>query len=153
MSKNLNPDKALIFRVTHRGNVSWILDNGLVSRNSGVADPNFVAIGNPELIDKRRSRDVPIPPGGTLMNAHDGRVDHLDVTVMSFDDGIHNPIPDTGFAPLIEAVVAGRVRAVPFRQGTPPHAGTQNPEDTFQPPLVGNRRNTVLLVWKKRFDN
>lgn len=66
MSKDLNPDKALIFRITHRDNVSWILDNGLHSRNSGVTDPNFVAIGNPELIDKRQNRDVPVPPCGTL---------------------------------------------------------------------------------------
>ena len=33
-----------------------------------MADPNFVTIGNTELIDKRQHRDVPIPPGGTLSN-------------------------------------------------------------------------------------
>ena len=66
MSKDLNPDKALIFRITHRDNVPWILDNGLHSRNSGAVDPNFVQIGNPELIDKRQNREVPIPPSGTL---------------------------------------------------------------------------------------
>ena len=68
MSRDLNPDKALIFRITHRDNVPWILDNGLHSRNSGVAAPNFVAIGNLELIDKRQKRNVPIPPAGTLSN-------------------------------------------------------------------------------------
>lgn len=66
MSKNLNPDKALIFRITHRDNVPWILDNGLQSRSSGATDPNFITIGNPDLIDKRQHRYVPIPPGGTL---------------------------------------------------------------------------------------
>lgn len=31
-----------------------------------VTDPNFVTIGNPDLIDKRARRAVPLPPGGTL---------------------------------------------------------------------------------------
>jgi hypothetical protein len=68
MSKDLKPDKALIFRITHRDNVPWILDNGLHCQDSGMVDPNFVVIGNQELIEKRRHRDVPIPPGGTLSN-------------------------------------------------------------------------------------
>lgn len=66
MSKDLNPDKALIFRITHRDNVPWILDNGLHSSNSGILDANFVNIGNLELIEKRRSRHIDIAPGGTL---------------------------------------------------------------------------------------
>lgn len=66
MSKNLNPDKALIFRITHRDNVPWMLDNGLHCRNSGTVDPNFVAIGNSELIAKRQNWDVPISPAGKL---------------------------------------------------------------------------------------
>lgn len=44
----------------------WVLDNGLHSRNSGIADPNFVVIGNQELIDRRQHHNVPVPPGGTL---------------------------------------------------------------------------------------
>jgi hypothetical protein len=35
-------------------------------RNASVQDPNYRTIGNPELIDKRQRRSVPIPPGGTL---------------------------------------------------------------------------------------
>jgi hypothetical protein len=46
MSKDLNPDKALIFRITHLDNVPWILDNGLHCRSSEVLDPDFVNIGN-----------------------------------------------------------------------------------------------------------
>lgn len=68
MSKDLNQGKALIFRIAHRENVPWILDNGLHCRNSDAFDPDFVTIGNPELIDKRHNRDVPIPPGGSLSN-------------------------------------------------------------------------------------
>lgn len=64
--KNLNPEKALIWRIVHRDNLSWILDNGLHCRNSQFQDPNFVNIGNLELIDKRAHRSVPMAPGGTL---------------------------------------------------------------------------------------
>lgn len=66
MSKDLNPDKALIFRITHRDNVPWILGNGLCCRNSDKADQNFVNIGNLELIGKRQLRFVDVQPGGPL---------------------------------------------------------------------------------------
>ena len=66
MSKDLNPDKALIFRITHRDNVPWILDNGLHCGSSEILDPNFVNIGNQDLIDNRKGRIVDIPPGGPL---------------------------------------------------------------------------------------
>ena len=46
---------SLLFRITHIGNVPWILKNGLHCNNSGILDPNFVTIGNPELISKRTS--------------------------------------------------------------------------------------------------
>jgi hypothetical protein len=63
---SLSPEKALIFRITHIVNVPWILANGLHCRSSAVQDPNYVEIGNPDLIDKRKLRIVPVPPGGTL---------------------------------------------------------------------------------------
>ena len=66
MANNLNAEKALIFRITHIANVPWILRNGLRCKNSDVQDPNFVRIGNLELIQRRTSRNVPVPPGGTL---------------------------------------------------------------------------------------
>ena len=43
-----------------------ILDNGLHCASSGTLPPGYVSIGNPELIDKRRHRVVPISPRGTL---------------------------------------------------------------------------------------
>jgi hypothetical protein len=85
---NLNPEKALIWRITHRDNLPWILDNGLHCANSNLLAPNYINIGNLDLIDKRRHRKVPIAPGGTLadyvpfyftpfsvmmMNIHSGR--------------------------------------------------------------------------------
>jgi len=63
---NLNPEKALIWRIVHRDNLPWILMNGLYSRGSAQHDPNYVNIGNPELISKRATRVVPVAPGGTL---------------------------------------------------------------------------------------
>jgi hypothetical protein len=66
MSKDLNPTKALIFRITHRRNVRWILQHGLHCASSNMADPDFVAIGNAELIQKRTTRELPAPHGGTL---------------------------------------------------------------------------------------
>jgi ssDNA thymidine ADP-ribosyltransferase, DarT len=66
VSKDLTQQKALIFRIVHRDNIPWILDNGLHSKNSDVRDPNYVDIGNLDLISKRDKHPVPQPPGGTL---------------------------------------------------------------------------------------
>ena len=63
---SLNPEKALIWRIVHRDNLPWILDNGLHCENSKVLASEYVNIGNVDLIDKRRSRRVPIAPEGFL---------------------------------------------------------------------------------------
>lgn len=44
----------------------WVFDNGLHCSNSEMVDPNYVSIGNPELIEKRKHHQVECPPGGTL---------------------------------------------------------------------------------------
>jgi hypothetical protein len=62
----LNPEKALIWRIVHRDNLPWILDNGLHCGNSSIKSPNWISIGNPELISKRAEHPVPIAPGGRL---------------------------------------------------------------------------------------
>ena len=62
----LTPQRALIFRVTHMDNLPWILDHGVHCKASNVQDPNFVEIGNADLIQKRPGKRVPIAPGGTL---------------------------------------------------------------------------------------
>ena len=62
----LTPERALIFRVTHVDNLPWTLDHGLHCKASGVQDPNFVEIGNTDLIRKRPMRTVPVAPGRTL---------------------------------------------------------------------------------------
>lgn len=63
---SLNPEKALIWRIVHRDNLPWILDNGLHCGNSDVRAPNWISIGNPDLTDKRATHPVPRPPGGFL---------------------------------------------------------------------------------------
>jgi len=65
-SQTLTPEKALIFRITHRQNLPWILANGVHCQNAGVVDPSYVSIGNPELIEVRSRRVVGVVPGGTL---------------------------------------------------------------------------------------
>lgn len=65
-SQTLNPQKALIWRIVHRNNISWILDNGLYCGNSPVQSPNWEAIGSSELIQKRETHPVPISPFGSL---------------------------------------------------------------------------------------
>lgn len=62
----LGPEKALIFRITHIANVPWILANGLHCSNSGVVDPNYIQIGNMDLIALRTQRPIPVIPGGML---------------------------------------------------------------------------------------
>lgn len=64
--KTLNPQKALIWRIVHRDNIPWLLDNGLHCGNSAVQAANWVHIGNPELTDKRAAHPVPVGVGGVL---------------------------------------------------------------------------------------
>lgn len=64
VTRNLNPEKALIFRITHRNNIPWILDHGLCCSNHNDHDPDFVPIGHPEVISRRQHRTVPLAPGG-----------------------------------------------------------------------------------------
>lgn len=42
------------------------MDNGLHCGNSDTLAPNWVSIGNPDLIGKRAKHFVPVPPGGYL---------------------------------------------------------------------------------------
>ncbi len=65
MSKDLNPEKALIFRIVHRNNMPDVLANGCHCKSTTQGKP-FTQIGNLELISKRDLRAVPCGPGGTL---------------------------------------------------------------------------------------
>lgn len=66
MLPELTAKNALVFRIVHIDNVPWILDHGLHCRNSKVVDPNFVQIGNADLINGRHRRTMQGSYGGTL---------------------------------------------------------------------------------------
>lgn len=63
---NLNKDKALIWRIVHRENLRWIIENGLHCANAEVQAVKYVNIGNSELINKRKGRHVPVGSKGVL---------------------------------------------------------------------------------------
>lgn len=44
----------------------WILRHGLHCKTSAKQDPHYINIGSTDLISKRATKTVPIPPGGTL---------------------------------------------------------------------------------------
>jgi len=88
-----------------------------------------------------------------LMKADNRAVDYLNVFIISHGNGIHDLVPNTGFAPATKAIIEGRVRALAFRQITPRGTGSQDPENTAQHSTVINTRNTAWFVWKTRFDN
>lgn len=63
----LNPEKALIFRIVHLSNVPWILDNGLYCGNNVVhRNPEWVSIGNADLTARRAQHLIPEPNAGFL---------------------------------------------------------------------------------------
>jgi hypothetical protein len=64
--QSLNPAKALIWRIVHRDNLPWILDNGLHCGNGDHRSPTWISIGSDELITKRALHPVPVEPGSVL---------------------------------------------------------------------------------------
>src|SRR5207302_1953300 len=65
MSKDLNPQKALIFRIVHRDNMAEVWADGCHCKST-TKGKKYTQIGNLELISKRDARVVPCAPGGTL---------------------------------------------------------------------------------------
>lgn len=112
----LSPDKALIFRITHVANVPWILANGLHSRSSGTQDPNYVEIGNPDLIDKRKHRVVPVPPGGTLSDYVPFYFTPYSPMLYNIKTGWNGIVkrPMSEIVILVSSLVALRDQGVPF---------------------------------------
>ncbi|WP_191163965.1 type II toxin-antitoxin system toxin DNA ADP-ribosyl transferase DarT [Mucilaginibacter glaciei] len=54
------------YRITHRDNLPHILSDGLVNKNHHKAAPDFVAIGNPEIIDVRSTTLVGLDSYGYI---------------------------------------------------------------------------------------
>ena len=70
--------------------------------------------------------------GGVLMHPDRRGGDHLDIAVVSSGDALQKPIPDAGFAPAVEAVRAGGVRAIARRNVRPGRARPKPPEDAVE---------------------
>jgi hypothetical protein len=64
--RDLSPERGLLFRITHRDNLPWLLANGLPCASSPLRAPAFIPIGNADLIEDRARHAVPIAPHGTL---------------------------------------------------------------------------------------
>ena len=80
------------------------------------------------------------------MDAHDRAVDHLYVAIVSLGDGVHQPVPDPGLAPAVEAVVGRCVRPISLRQIAPSRAAAEHPEDAVEhAPVVLAARPRLTL--------
>ena len=66
MSNWLTKENAFLFRITHRRNLGFILEHGIVCRTTELQDENFVSIGTDDIIQKRDKVLVTVPLGGTL---------------------------------------------------------------------------------------
>lgn len=132
----LGPEKALIFRITHIQNVAWILTNGLRCRNSGPLDPNYVEIGNPDLIAKRGHRIVPIPPNGTLSDYVPFYFTPYSPMLLNIKTG-YNGVPQrpmSEIAILVSSLRTLSEHSIPF-VFTDRHAYLQTAEDSFSSDL------------------
>ena len=66
------------------------------------------------------------------MYPRDGRVDHLDGGIMSDSKRVHEPAPYASSPPADEAVIAGSIWAITFRQITPWRARSRHPKDAVE---------------------
>lgn len=57
-----------LFRMVHHNNIGHILQNGIHTQFSPLADPNYVAIGDRKLIDQRQEYTLGKQQEGTLGN-------------------------------------------------------------------------------------
>lgn len=138
-SASLNPQKALIWRIVHRDNIPWILDNGLHCGNSLVQAENWINIGNPELIGKRAGHPVPVGTGGTL---HD-----------------YVPFYFTPFSPMLMNIHSGRggIKQRPMRRSLFWSATCETWQHTTYPSclptamltITGPTTTPVWIVWTR----
>lgn len=114
-SSNLNPDKALIFRITHIDNIPWVLDNGVHCRNADCFDPNFRNIGSPDLIGKRNTRPVPIAPGGTLSDYVPFYFTPFSIMMYNIHTGYGVPhVPNGQIVVLVSSLPTIQGKGIPF---------------------------------------
>jgi len=86
------------------------------------------------------------------MYPHDGRVDHLDGGIMSGSKRVHEPAPYASSPPADEAVIAGSIWAITFRQITPWRARSQHPKDAVEDTSIIHSGHASRLVRQYRSD-
>jgi len=111
----LNPEKALIFRITHRDNLPWILDHGFHAGNGAVTDPNFRNIGNVDLIGKRNRRRVQVGPGGTLSDYVPFYFTPFSIMMYNIHTGYNVPrVPNEDILIFVSSLVRIEELHIPF---------------------------------------
>lgn len=73
------------------------------------------------------------------MNPHDRAVDHLHLAIVRLDKRIHQPVPNAGFAPAVDATVSGRIRPISLGQIAPRRSRARHPEDAVE--------NAAAVTW------
>jgi hypothetical protein len=148
----LSPEKALIFRITHIDNVAWLLKNGLHCGSADVLDPNYHSIGNPDLIAKRASRVVPIPPGGTLGDYIPFYFTPYSPMLLNIKTGRHGikktPMPEIVI--LVSSLPALARQGIPF-VFTDRHAYLRTADDAFSSDLADLKRVDWGLLRSRDF--
>ena len=62
------PERIRLYRITHYQNLGFILSNGLHSSSSPIQDPNYVNIGNKDIINKRSAKPVRLDPSPGMIH-------------------------------------------------------------------------------------
>lgn len=62
------PERIRLYRITHYQNLDFILRNGLHSSSSPIQDPNYVNIGNKDIINKRSAKPVRLDPSPGMIH-------------------------------------------------------------------------------------
>lgn len=65
MSGNV-PKTVFCYRITHYGNIPFILSNGMYCPSSEIKDKNYINIGERDIIDKRERKSIEIEPYGKI---------------------------------------------------------------------------------------
>lgn len=60
------PKRILLYRMVHHSNLPFILSQGLHCSNSGIKAPDYINIGNQDIIQKRRTRQITKVPHGEI---------------------------------------------------------------------------------------
>jgi len=150
IADKLNAEKALIFRIVHRDNVPWILDNGLHAKN-GKANPHYRNIGNPDLIDRRARQSVLVGPGGNLQDYIPFYFTPYSVMMMNIVTGRGVPkVPREEIVIFASSLKHVSKVDVPF-VFTRRHAVTANPEADFYTDLADLKEIDWPLLQSRNF--